>query len=169
MQNPKRCGGHGVGLFDRSSWVAKLGFEQILFHADLASRGVPDCGGPFRGSCDTESVRWIGDQLMAEKSKPQFFALLTLNSHLPVEIHNESTGAMHCGGESALIKDEAVCNLLDLLRKTNQAVADVAARPSLPKTEFIIVGDHAPPFISKERRSLFSRSEVPFIRLVPRE
>jgi len=35
-------------------------------------------------------------------------------------------------------------------------------------TEIVIVGDHAPPYVSVEKRALFDQGKVPFLTLVPR-
>jgi phosphoglycerol transferase MdoB-like AlkP superfamily enzyme len=48
-------------------------------------------------------------------------------------------------------------------------ICDVATNPKLAPTHFIIVGDHAPPFISVEKRQLFSRDRVPSIIMIPKK
>jgi hypothetical protein len=57
---------------------------------------------------------------------------------------------------------------MGLVMRTERAIVKVALRPDLPDTEFLIVGDHAPPFMQRERRDLFSKKVVPFVHLTPR-
>jgi hypothetical protein len=42
-------------------------------------------------------------------------------------------------------------------------------RRDLPPTEFLVAGDHAPPFILEKRRQMFSQTVVPYLRLIPRQ
>jgi phosphoglycerol transferase MdoB-like AlkP superfamily enzyme len=146
-----------------------LGFEQEIFHPELHNMKLPDCGGPFRGTCDADVARWIGDQLAADPGHRHFFYWLTLNSHLPVEADPDASKALGCGTAASPVKDEATCNLLALVARAERAVSNLAMRPDLPKTEFILVGDHAPPFIFKQRRDKFSQHQVPYIHLTPRQ
>jgi hypothetical protein len=161
---------HGFSpeMFNRQEWISRFGFKQELFHPQLHAMGLPDCGGPFRGTCDPSVAAWIGDQLAADPGHRHFFYWLTLNSHLPVDPDREASNALGCGKASFAIKDDAACNLVALVARVERAVSELAMRPGLPQTEFVIVGDHAPPFIFKKRRQLFSQYEVPYIHLTPR-
>lgn len=160
--------GDRFGMFNRQEWISRFGFGQEFFHPQLRAMGLPDCGGPFRGTCDPSIAGWIGDQLAADPGHRHFFYWLTLNSHLPVDPDREASDALGCGKASFAIKDDAACNLVALVVRVERAVSELAMRPDLPKTEFVIVGDHAPPFIFKKRRELFSQHEVPYIHLTPR-
>ncbi len=161
---------HGFSpqMFNRQDWLGHLGFERELFHPQLNQFGLSDCGGPFRGTCDPNVAKWIGDQLAADPGRRHFFYWLTLNSHLPVEADADASKALGCGDQASPVNDEAVCNLMALLLRANHAVFELAMRPDLPTTEFVIVGDHSPPFVFKQRRELFSQHEVPYIHLTPR-
>jgi hypothetical protein len=55
-----------------------------------------------------------------------------------------------------------------LIGNLNRAIADVSVAPELSPTEFIIVGDHAPPFLATKARNQFSQTLVPFIHLIPK-
>ena len=155
-------------MFDRLSWLPKMGFDETLFHSQLRQSGLPDCGGPFRGTCDAALGQWIGQRLEAEPEQKHFFAFLTLNSHLPVTADEDSSAILGCGTPGAEIEDEASCDLMGLVIRAERSIAEVAVRPNLPPTEFLIVGDHAPPFVRRARREEFSATEVPFVHLVPR-
>lgn len=161
---------HGFApeMFNRRDWVSRLGFEQEFYHPQLRHAGLPDCGGAFRGTCDASIAKWIGDQLSADSGHRHLVYWLTLNSHLPVSRDSEASARLHCGDASTIVNDEASCDLIALVMRAEHSVTDLALRSDLPKTEFVIVGDHAPPFIFKQRRELFSQHEVPYVHLTPR-
>lgn len=160
--------GYDGHMFDRMTWSPRLGFGRTLFRRDLLAMGIRKCDGPFAGACDVDVARWIGDQLAANPEKHQFIYLLTLNSHLPVLKPEGSTNPLGCGTVQQVGSDESICNLLTLVRQVQQVVAVMASRPDLPSTEFLLVGDHAPPFLYKPRRERFSQTKVPYIHLVPK-
>lgn len=155
-------------MFDRASWTPKLGFQQVLFRPDLRQRAIRKCDGPFAGACDDDVARWIGDQLSQQGDHRAFYYLLTLNSHLPITKQPGLANQLRCGSAEAVVPDEASCDLLTIVARVHAAFADVARRPDIPTTDFLLVGDHAPPFLYKWRREQFSQTEVPFIHLVPK-
>ena len=159
--------GYAPEMFRRSEWLPKVGFEEQYFHQQLRSAGLRDCGGPFRGTCDEDLIHYVGEYL-ARSGQKNFLEILTLNSHLPVSSDKESSTIFRCGKDDAAIQDEAACNLMGLLIRAERAVATLAMRPDLHETEFIIVGDHAPPFMRRSRRMTFSPDVVPFFHLIPK-
>lgn len=161
--------GFSSAMFSRSEWIPELGFQRAMFHAELRGAGLSDCGGSFRGTCDQDAAAWIGEQLAANPQGSQFFYLLTVNSHLPIQFDAESSRTLACGTPKAIVEDEASCDLIALVVRAENGVARLALRSGLPQTEFVIVGDHAPPFLTRSRRELFSQTHVPFIRLIPRK
>jgi hypothetical protein len=160
---------HGFtsAMFDRHSWTNRVGFTETLFHPQLRQFGLPDCGGPFRGTCDDAIGEWIGRKLESEAEQKHFISWLTLNSHLPVTADRDSSAILGCGTPTAKIEDDASCDLMGLVIRAERSVARLAVKPDLPPTEFLIVGDHAPPFIRRSRRDNFSSTQVPFVHLVP--
>ncbi len=160
---------HGFApeMFNRRDWISRLGFDQEFFHPQLHDLGLPDCGGPFRGTCDASVAQWIGDRLSADFDHRHLVYWLTLNSHLPVFKDPEASAALHCGDAASPVGEEASCDLIALILRVEHSVVELALRSDLPKTEFVIVGDHAPPFIFKQRRELFSQDEVPYVHLKP--
>ena len=160
--------GYSPEMFRRSEWLPQVGFEEQHFHPQLHSDGLRDCGGPFRGTCDEDLIDHVGDYLAHESEQKHFIEILTLNSHLPVSSDKESSTIFNCGKKEAAIEDDAACNLMGLLLRAERSIAAVALRPDLPETEFIIVGDHAPPFMRRTRRLMFSPDVVPFINLIPK-
>ncbi len=163
---------HGFlgAMFDRETWYRKLGFQSVQFLEDLRKvPGTRTCGGICPGICDTDVARLLERKLVGnEPGKPQFIYWLTLNSHLPVPITQENNELMACGSPNANSTDLDICNWMALIYRVNVAVADLSMTPGLQPTEFIIVGDHAPPFLSRGRRQQFSQAVVPFVHLVPK-
>lgn len=163
---------HGFmgAMFDRKSWYRELGFENVQFLENL--RSLPKmhlCNGLCPGICDADVAALIGRELLAKtRGKPQFRYWMTLSSHLPVPLSRENSALMSCESSNAANRDSGICNWMALIYKANAAIAELSLTPGLPATQFIIVGDHAPPFLSSKRRSQFSQTEVPFIQLVPK-
>jgi hypothetical protein len=155
-------------LFNRENWSSRLGFQRVLFRHDLSKLSVRQCDGPFGGACDDDVARWIGDELSSHPQEYQLIYWLTLNSHLPVQKLSDPSNPLKCGTTGALADDEATCGLLSLIEQVHHSIAEIAKRPDLPETEFLLVGDHAPPFLYRSRREQFSQAEVPYIHLVPK-
>ncbi|HZD48179.1 MAG TPA: sulfatase-like hydrolase/transferase, partial [Silvibacterium sp.] len=77
---------HGFSgdFYNRKEWYPKLGFDDNWFHDRLRAAGLPDCPGPFTGSCDDAVAAWAGERLRQRGNAPLFLYWVTLNSHLPV-------------------------------------------------------------------------------------
>jgi hypothetical protein len=157
-------------MFDRRTWYRELGFEHTWFLEYLGGLpGVHSCGGICPGICDADIARLLGQELAAHAGgKPQFFYWMTLNSHLPVPISSQPSKLMACGSANAADPDIDVCNWMVLIHRVNAAIAELSVQPRLRPTEFIVVGDHAPPFLSSRRRNQFSQEVVPYIHLAPK-
>lgn len=162
---------HGfVGImFDRDIWYKEIGFQNSIFMQDLKPASVfHRCAGAIPGICDSDIADLLGRLSKSSCcATPQFFYWMTLNSHLPIQISAEASAILGCGSSGAPNPDLAICDWMALVYKVNSAVAALSTDPQLPPTEFVIVGDHAPPFLSSKRRDQFSQKVVPFIRLVP--
>jgi len=160
---------HGyVGeMFGRNAWYPKLGFTESLFLRDLNKHPkLHDCDGFFAGACDSDVARFIQSILVAHRDHPQFVYWLTLNSHLPVPPSINVGQDLDCSANG--ISDRDVCVWAQLIFNVNDAIAKIASDPAIGPTEFIVVGDHGPPFWRATRRSLFSQTNVPYFHLVPR-
>jgi hypothetical protein len=157
-------------MFDRNIWYRALGFENVQFKEDLKRLpGFHECSGIFQGVCDTDIARFLGSQSSSEiGGKPHFYYWLTLNSHLPVQISTQNSTLLDCGSPRAANPDISICNWMALVYKVNVAIAELSTTSNLARTEFIIVGDHAPPFRTGARREQFSQQVVPFIHLLPK-
>jgi hypothetical protein len=154
-------------MFDRRSWYPRLGFQKILFLPELEREGVKRCNVALDGACDDQIAELIHRKIVAAK-QPQLIYWLTIDTHLPLAV--TGTAPMFCGTErTSYPSDKSVCEWMNGTYNNNASIAQIAADANLPATEFLIIGDHAPPFISNSRRQLFEAGVVPFVHLVPRE
>jgi hypothetical protein len=155
-------------MYDRDSWYPELGFSERVFLPTLQRAGARICNGAFPGACDTDVARWIGDRLEHDTSNhPTFVHWVTLNSHLPVAEVQGMDADTNC--HSAGIEDHgSLCAWFNRVLDVHKSVAALAERPATRPTVFVIVGDHAPPFLRPDARSRFSQSDVPWVVLMPR-
>jgi hypothetical protein len=161
---------HGMSgfLFDRTTWYKTIGFQEIRFRDEFKREGLPECGGPFPGTCDADIAAWIGQRLQQDDSHPDFIHWMTLNSHLPVLVPSPLPNAAPCEASLSLPQDSPLCSWYQLVANVHRSVADVAMENLARPTIFVIVGDHAPPFGDPQRRNRFSQTVVPYVVLVPR-
>ena len=155
-------------MYDRKEWYPRMGFDDIWFHDRLEAAGLPDCAGPFPGSCDKAVAGWIGERLRQPSDRPLFVHWVTLSSHLPIWQSVEEAYAGSCGENVVTRNDIAICAWAHLIATANQSVRDLALGQLGRPTIFVIVGDHAPPFDKDSERAQFSSSEVPYVILLPR-
>jgi phosphoglycerol transferase MdoB-like AlkP superfamily enzyme len=158
-------------FFSRLDWYPRLGFERILFAEDIVANRYTFhyCGSMIRGICDADMAQIVKQELLAASGgERKFIYWLTLNSHLPVERVVEPDLPSDIKKDSELNRHSDLLSFLRLLDRVNQSILDVALNPDLQPTQFIIVGDHAPPLYLKEERMLFDPDRVPFIQLTPR-
>lgn len=153
------------GFFERSSWWPQLGFEQIVFGPDLIRQGARQCGGMWPGACDVDIAGIIGQRLKTAK-RPQFVYWVTLNSHLPV-LDGATPGLGGCTAGTAPLADKSLleCQLFLAHHDLAEAVSKLVMDPRLPPTDFLIVGDHMPPFLNRRERLDFDGYHVPWIYL----
>jgi hypothetical protein len=157
--------GYTGSMFHRSIWYRDFGFQKSVFLEDMKnSPGMHLCEGAFEGICDADIAEMIHRQLLASRGgrHPLFVHWMTLNSHLPVE--EDGAPAYSCPAGYP----EDVCQQLGYIHLALQSIEKVAADPSLPPTTFVIVGDHAPPFIEGEKRDLYDQGNVPYLLLQPK-
>jgi hypothetical protein len=161
---------HGFtgGMFQRQQWYKRFGFENSVFLMELKQAGATMCGGPYPGICDADVARWIGDRLLTHRDeRPDFVHWVTLNSHLPVPALDDNSLLQQCS-VLGIDQEQSLCSWFTLVHRVHESVASLAVRPGLRPTVFVIVGDHAPPFMRSETRNRFSQTKVPFVVLIPR-
>ena len=160
---------HGFrsSMFNRNNWYPQAGFERSLFDRDLtkALGRESRCGATFPGTCDGDVPALIGKQLDQAASRPQFVYWLTLNAHLPIYATDDPRAQLDCRASSVTALDEQQCRLVKLHRLVMQSLADLMAHRQ--DTALIVVGDHAPAFVSGQRRHSLSDTQVPSAVLWP--
>ncbi|HWG18407.1 MAG TPA: sulfatase-like hydrolase/transferase [Acidobacteriaceae bacterium] len=153
-------------MFRREAWYSRFGFRQSVFQPQLLRDGGAMCGGAFPGVCDADVASWIGDRLLQSTAGPPTFVhWVTLNSHLPVPPPADTAARGRCASVG-IAGQEGLCSWFNLVLRVHQSIAQLAANRSRPAI-FIIVGDHAPPFLRAETRARFSQSRVPYVILAP--
>jgi phosphoglycerol transferase MdoB-like AlkP superfamily enzyme len=159
----------GGSIFSRSSWYRTLGFQEIWFNDRFSQQGLPDCNGPLVGTCDADIAGWIRRRLEVKNSDPYFVHWMTLNSHLPVFVPSGLPDGAACLAALSLSPQSPLCSWYQLVANVHQSVAQLAMGALARPTIFVIVGDHAPPFVAPELRNQFSHAVVPYILLLPRQ
>jgi hypothetical protein len=158
---------HGFAklMFDRDRWFPKMGLQHLSFGEELLDRGLSICPGVFPGACDTDIAPLIGNRLK-QAATPQFVYWMTLNSHLPV-LKSEGLGTTNCtlGSRDWADAHPQVCRLFLVHHRLANAIDALVMDKDLPPTDFVIVGDHVPPFFDRTSRSLFDNANVPWIAL----
>lgn len=152
-------------FFDRIRWYPLLGFGQIHFKASLEAEGAQSCGGVFPGACDKDIPKLLAARLK-QAGKPQFIYWLTLNTHLPV-IADPKLGTEQCdlGEANWRTENPQLCRMFMLHHQLADAIDHMVMDPALPPIDLLIVGDHMPPFTSRDQRARFMPKEVPWILL----
>lgn len=158
---------HGFdgSLFSRQEWYPQIGFDNSTFRTDLMQAGLSHCVGVFAGACDRQIPPLIAERLK-RATRPQLIYFLTLNTHLPI-VANDGLGTANCnlGNQAWAAENQEVCRLYQLQHLLADALDKVAMDEDLPPTDFLIVGDHLPPFFNRADRARFDPASVPWILL----
>lgn len=151
-------------MFRRAEWYPLIGFEEQRFLDSMPSSHM--CNGAFYGACDSDVASLLESRLVSKTASgaaPQFLHWVTLNSHLPVDIDR---APQH---PCPIRADRMVCAQLAYVSEVLASVEKLALDPGIGPTAIVIVGDHAPPYLSAEHRELFDRNRVPMIMLTPKD
>jgi hypothetical protein len=155
-------------MYHRRLWHRNAGFQSLWYKEELDQQGLRFCpNGMFPGICDYAIAPWIGDRLK-QSSQPQFYHWVTLNSHLPTPDVLGPEYDFSCQRSELTRGSESACNWARIIRHTQESIADLASRPNIGETVFIVVGDHAPPFQSPSVHRQFSQTDVPYVMLIPK-
>ncbi len=175
---PRRLDGEGYStlavhgfssmMFGRRDWYARLGFRETEFLDDLNRTHLAHCQGAFNGMCDEGLADWIGDRLLAAHGPdPTYVHWVTLNTHLPIAPLASGASRQDCA-ETGIDGETSLCSWLERTLLVHRSVAALANRPGLRPTVFVVVGDHAPPFLNADFRTRFSATHVPYVILMPK-
>jgi phosphoglycerol transferase MdoB-like AlkP superfamily enzyme len=162
---------HGMDgrVFERSLWYKNIGFQESLFRDQFRQQGLPDCVGAFKGTCDAAIAAWIGSRLSSKNVSPDLVYWVTLNSHLPAPIPSGLPDGASCALTQTLAQNADLCSWYQLVANVHTSVTRLAMSNLARPTIFVIVGDHAPPFVNPNLRSQFSPTDVPYVVLLPRQ
>jgi Sulfatase len=153
-------------MYGRIHWYPRL-FQRWLFAPQLTDMGLHTCPGGLVGTCDEDVAELIHRELLAHPAgRPLLLHWTSLNSHLPVQGGDGAPKESECTA-FAETRDDAVCTWYSLVKRALKAVDKVAVDPALSPTIFVLVGDHAPPFLGAKRRAEFSQTQVPYLILTP--
>jgi len=157
--------GFASSMFDRENWYRQIGFGSVMFRDELIQQGLSSCAGVFEGACDREIPALIGARLK-QADAPQLIYFLTLNTHLPVGA-DAGLGTAKCALGSAEWAERypQVCRLFLLHHYLAEEIDLLAMDIDLPPTDFLIVGDHSPPFFDRTNRARFDGENVPWVML----
>ncbi|MEP7098977.1 MAG: hypothetical protein ABI781_00615 [Burkholderiales bacterium] len=164
LQGWKTTGLHGFSshMFRRTEWWPLIGLETRHFAQDLLTSPRDLCGGAFAGVCDTALL----EAAVSEASLPRHMVYaLTLNSHLPLQrIDVPVELQQRCDASSA---GRDVCQLTATLGVALRALRDALIR-SGASPAIVLVGDHAPPFVTLNDRTQYDATQVPAFILKPK-
>ncbi|MEO9461709.1 MAG: sulfatase-like hydrolase/transferase [Marinomonas sp.] len=152
-------------FFDREDWYPGLGFDTQRFSKDLQAAGAEFCGGVFAGACDRDIPAQLAQQLKSQTG-PQLVYWLTLNSHLPVP-EGGNLELEQCTEFSPELADEfpMICRQFMLWSQLETALVKEITAADLPPTDFLLVGDHMPPYFQRTHRRQFAPDRVPYLYL----
>lgn len=156
---------HGFShtMFARDIWYPKIGFTELNFFEDMVQRNGPDvpsrCGSVFEGLCDAEVGNLVLARLKTAAERLKLVYWLTLNSHIPYVA--AKYGTLGCQTrDAAAIDNRTVCELTELWAEVFDKVAKIAADPSLPATDILVVGDHHTPLWERAAKKRFTLGKV---------
>lgn len=136
---------HGAhsGMYARDSWYPLIGFEETYFYNKPLAK-VRKCKG-FPGFCDVDLIPAVIERI--QKSDRIFFYWMTLNSHVPYDSADLSSGdRSECNVLG--IDEGARCNQFLLVKDLFDHLASAFSKSEIHGLEVVLVGDHAPPFFS---------------------
>jgi phosphoglycerol transferase MdoB-like AlkP superfamily enzyme len=162
--------GYKESYYDRERWYPAL-FEKSHFESALDD-DAPErrCGTQFRGICDRDA--FIVLRRLA-RDRHRFIYWMTLDAHTPVDVARmrEFRADWQAGGldQRAICRTAAaVCLQALFWRDLLRQLAGLALDAQLPPTRFLIVGDHAPAFVRRDRAMGYIFGVVPYLELLPR-
>ena len=157
-------------FYRRYQWYPQLGFDRILMAEELYQAGATkQCGAEFQGICDTDVMKLIHQELLkGSRTKTKLVYWMTLNSHLPLDPAGGRESTLDCSQAPVTRTNPAICLHTRMISVVLEGMKAIAEDPAIPSTAFIIVGDHAPPYMTLKERSLYRDDRVPYMILTPK-
>jgi membrane-anchored protein YejM (alkaline phosphatase superfamily) len=150
---------NGSTVYGRDVWYPKIGFAKIsASDTEEALRG--ERSRRWGTKLDGDTIAWTASH--AFEHRPSFTYLLTVSTHLPASSLPGTSPSEACLAKSTPHACTHLANLRQVLGQIASAAQD------LDDTIVVVVGDHPPPFVSSSSREAFSRTDVPWVMLMPR-
>lgn len=162
--------GYKDTYYNRARWYPML-FDSIYFEDRLdANTGDVRCGTQFRGICDRDA--FVTVERLARGGRNRLVYWMTLDAHTPVDMARREEFSADWQGPALQIPVCTVvaeaCMQAIFWRHMFARLAGLALDAQLPPTRFLIVGDHAPAYVRRDRAGAFVPGRVPYIELVPK-
>lgn len=152
---------NAAAMYGRNIWYRKVGFQK--YSSGDTEPGLTGGAGKRWGTrLDGDTIAWTNSTAFPP-GQPRFTYLLTVSTHLPAE---RLPGATEIDGCLAKATEHACLHLSNLRLVMTQLAQAAKARDD---TVIVLIGDHPPPFVSPGSRSAFSSTDVPWIKLRPRQ
>jgi phosphoglycerol transferase MdoB-like AlkP superfamily enzyme len=152
--------GYKPSYYNRERWYPKL-FDHVYFEDDLdEAAGSRRCGTQFRGICDRDAIQTVMRLLKGGSQRMVYW--MTLDAHTPVDMARGPEFRPPCDNPPE------VCLQMAFWHDMFKRLAVLALDPALPPTRIVIVGDHAPAFVRRDRAAFFVPARVPYIELMPK-
>lgn len=156
-------------FFNRYEWYPLLGFDDMFFVDDLDRKvGRKRCSPTsyFDAACDESVLTLIHAQLLDVSHDKAFIYWLTLNTHLPLDPLD--LNPEFCALSHTTSQHKEICDSVQMHDDLFSSIVEVMLDPNLPPTLFILVGDHAPPFLSVDLRDAIDQKHVPYMIVWPK-
>lgn len=155
-------------MFDAATWYSGIGFDTTYFIDDLMREyeNVPTCGTTFHAICDEFMADRILREMRNHVDETKFIYWMTFQGHLPLKTIPENDFRLDCS-LSQSSKVPQLCLSIETNNKVIEKIASIASSPEGRNSIYIIVGDHAPPFLSKSIRKHVIFDRVPYAILWP--
>jgi len=146
-------------MYDRAFWYPFVGFEESIFFETV--RWNSRCYS-FPGGCDVEVPGKV--RAFFGQDDQIFLYWLTLNTHSVYDERDIVFSDFECS-EWQVDEQSSLCRYLRLQSQFFSTLAEMAAWPEISGSEFLIIGDHAPPILEPQYRGKFiDEREVAWIR-----
>ena len=150
-----------------ASWYRLMGFQHTMNFDDFHRLNMATFAySPFRSIRDPDVAAWIAGELSRPQPRPQMIFWLTVSAHLPLRQPLPAEYSSNCSIAPVTQTYPQACAWYKVEHLTLQSIAAMASAPRLAPTVFLVVGDHAPPFVSGARQG-FSPTAVPYLLLTP--
>lgn len=150
---------NGSTVYGRNVWYPKIGFGTIAA-SDTEAFLRGERSRRWGTVLDGDTISWAA-RTLHEEPGPAFTYLLTVSTHLPASLLPGAQPSASCPSRAS----EHACVHLANLQVVLRSIADSAL--GLDNTVIVVAGDHPPPFVSSNSRRAFSRTDVPWLMLVP--